>query len=211
MGTELMTTRVESILDYRPPQQPPPRKLTLEETDSCVRVIFGVAPAWVPIISIVTQLTIGVASLAALVAICVAVFNLFHSFGKPTPELLNMEHQFFWQTLPTWGTSALLWLSFAAHEWWMYRRWGRVPRVLTANADGITYSRLRWWRIRERRLPSSEISSIELKVLKWNLNRKRTVADLYIRRLHFRLSSSDPRLPKLIAQRLAAALGRPLT
>jgi hypothetical protein len=113
--------------------------------------------------------------------------------------------------------AALFWLAVAAHQAWMYHRWGRVPRVLTATGEGLVLSRLRWWRLRERKWLLNEITGIQLRPIKINLNPRRTAADLYIkrreglRRLHFRLSSPDPHLPSQIAERVAAVLGFPLT
>jgi hypothetical protein len=83
--------------------------------------------------------------------------------------------------------------------------------VLTASREGLILSRLGIWRMRERRWPASEITAIELRPIRGNLNWRRTVADLYIRRqkgrpLHFRLSSADASLPARIAEQVRGIL-----
>jgi hypothetical protein len=120
------------------------------------------------------------------------------------------------QILLAGAIATLFWWAVAASSWYAYRKWGKVPRVLTVTGDGLVLSRLRWWRLRERKWLSSEIASIQLRPINVNLNPWRTVADLHInrrkgRRLHFRLSSPDPHLPRQIAERVAAVLGFPLT
>jgi hypothetical protein len=85
---------------------------------------------------------------------------------KPGPDTVAAVHRFLWQTLPYYGIGGLGWLGCAAYESWMYRRWGRVPRVLTTDAEGLAYSRLGWMRIRERKWPASELTGIELRLTK---------------------------------------------
>jgi hypothetical protein len=114
-----------------------------------------------------------------------------------------------------WGIAGICWCGFGLYEWWLFRRWGRVPRILSATREGLTLSRLGWWRMRERHWPATQINGIEFRQVKGNLNWRRTVADLYIRRhkgqrLHFRLSSPDKDLPRKIASRMADVLERPL-
>jgi hypothetical protein len=112
-------------------------------------------------------------------------------------------------------TVALFWWGSAAYHFRMYRRFGRVPCTLTASKDELILTRVGWWNIRERKWPASEITSIEFKAIKGNLNRRRALASLRIkrakgRRLYFRLSSTDPLLPGRIAEKLASTLGCPL-
>jgi hypothetical protein len=99
-----------------------------------------------------------------------------------------------------------------AHSWWMYRRWGRVPRILTLSGNGLIFTRLGWHRMREKTWPINEITAIELRTVKFNLNWKRTVADLCFhrrtgRRLRFRLSSANAQLPNQIAQKFGLGMG----
>jgi hypothetical protein len=113
------------------------------------------------------------------------------------------------------AVKAFFWWGIAAYAWWKYRRWGRVPRVLTASDEGLILSRPGWRRISERRWSIREIKAIELHPVWGNLKWKRTVADLYIqrhrgRRLRFRLSSPDPHLPSRIANQLKLKLGCPI-
>jgi len=90
-----------------------------------------------------------------------------------------------------------------------------VPSVLSADAEALTYVRLGRWRMREQRWAAAEFEYIELRPIRWNLNRRKTEAFLYFRRrrgrrLRFLLSSPDPDLPGQIARQFAAMLGRPL-
>jgi hypothetical protein len=69
--------------------------------------------------------------------------------------------------------------------------------------------------MRERIWAATEIASIELRPLKYNLPWTGNASLLLIkrrkgRRPHYRLSSRDPLLPNEIAKQLADALGCPL-
>jgi len=210
-------TSIGPILDYHPVEQPPPRQLTLEETSGCVRVTFAVNPKWVYILPIAQAVLIGCIKIAGALLIVRLLWQVTHGSGRPPSRDIQFLARHIAATiLVSAGVAASLWWTSAGYYWWMYRRWGRVPRVLRADLEGLSYSRLGWWSMRERRWPANEITCVEFRTIKRNLNWRRTVADLYIRRrdrrrLRFRLSSSDPRLPGLIAQRLALTIGCPLT
>ena len=134
------------------------------------------------------------------------------SFGAVPHGLLTAMHRSIARIAIVMCIDAVFWWGLAAYFWWKYRRWGRVPRVLGANDQGLALSRLGWRRMRQQIWPASDIKAIELRPVTGNLNWTRTVADLYIhrhkgRRLHFRLSSPDPQLPARIAEQLKSTLG----
>ena len=136
------------------------------------------------------------------------------TMGSVPPDIARSSVRLAALVLAEWGIFATCWIGIGAYTWWQFRRWGRVPRILTATPAGLKLSWLGWWRVRERHWPASEITAIEFWPVKGNLNWRRTVADLSItrrkgRRLHFRLSSREPELPEKIAIRIAGVLGVP--
>lgn len=192
------------ILSYGPRQSVV--ALTLDNPGDRVRVIFPVAPKWVYILPIMVQFAVALFSVGMMVRLVEIIRTLVPvpaAFTMIRPVLIELTMQ------------AMFLGALGAHQWWMYRRWGRVSRMLTADENGLVLSRLGWLRMREKSWPAQEITAIELCPVIGNLNRWRTVADLYVRRsrgfrLHFRLSSADAQLPDRIAHELAAALHRPL-
>jgi hypothetical protein len=201
------------ILDYDTRLPWPTRMLRLEETDGRVRVIFPVFPIWVYVLQIATCGAVGLLKLGTAIVFGVMIWRMTHISGQlPRDIVLKMRHLEI-EIFLSGAIAALFWWGIAACSWYVYRRWGRVPRVLTATREGLVLSRLRWWRLRERKWLLNEITGIQFRPINVNLNPWRTAADLYInrrkglRRLHFRLSSPDPHLPRQIAERLAAVLG----
>jgi hypothetical protein len=192
-----------------------PSRLRLEESDGSARIIFAVLPKWAYLLPIVFDFVIGLVHLAVDVAFAELVWSLTKVGPAPPPDLTAQVRRIYIYIFLVFGVNALGWCAAGVYHWWVYHRWGRVPRTLTANNQGLAVSRLTEWRMRERWWPVSEIAAIELRPVKGNLNWTRTVADLYIRRqngrrLRFRLSSPNAQLPGQIATGLAAALQRPL-
>jgi hypothetical protein len=185
----------------------PKKGLNLEEADGRVVVTFPVAPKWFYVLPIVVQIVAGL----MYVAMGIMLVIFIHQFHVPVLRFLRT----FVGVISGWALTAVVWEGFGFYAWFMYRRWGRVPRVLTADESGLVLSWLGWWWIRERRWPAEEITALELRVIKGHLNPWRTVAVLHVRRLNgrtrrFRLSSADPELPRRIAQRFSEILARPL-
>ena len=183
----------------------------LECADDWARVTFPVAPRWVYFLPIVGGITAG---LLELVVGADAIFVVLHLNAVPGHTNVSSRQLLLHLFAPT-GITVLFWWASAVYLFWMYRRWGRVPRILVASADVLTLTRLQWWRIRQRRVPAEEITRIELRSLK-PLFGRRAFANLRIYRkrclpLLFRLSSVDPQLPRQIAEALAQKLNRPLT
>ncbi|MGA2582769.1 MAG: hypothetical protein ABSG31_05785 [Tepidisphaeraceae bacterium] len=209
----------QPILEYDTPRSPP-RKLTLEEADGYVRVLFAVAPKWVCLLPIVMAFTVGLIRAATGVYVVGTFWHIVYATGRvgqpnPTPEMIAENRHFAVEVLSITLLEATFWWAAAAFNLWKYRRWGRVPRILTASHESLVFTRLGWWRMRERIWLPKDITEIEYRPVKRNLNRWRTVGDLFIHRqkgwrVHFRLSSADPELPRLIATRLATALDCPL-
>jgi len=141
-----------------------------------------------------------------------SLFRMAYMYGPPTSENAAALRRFVWEVSLSTGFGTVAWGLVAAYHWRMYRRWGRVPRVLAANREGMILTRLGWWRMRERRWAASEIAAVELRPTRLNPAWKRTEAWLYIhrqqgRRLCFHLPSTDSKLPGRIALCLATALG----
>jgi hypothetical protein len=195
---------------------PAPRRLTVDENDGRVWVIFPVHPKWVYIFPIVMGFLLGAAKLAMAIWIVWFMWATGRKFHVPEPVLPKELRPFYMEIFLSAGLAAACWWAAASYHCWLYRRWGRVPRVLTSSRDGLASSRLGSFRMIEEWWPANEISEIRLKPIRVNLNWTRTVADLYVRlnhgrRLRFRLSSPDPHLPQQIAKQVASALGRALS
>lgn len=203
---------IRPILEYPTPQ--PLEKLTLEEGSDFARIVFPVRPIWVYWLSIGGSVAIALLWTVGPLSIVFKLWRIIHVAGPLPPGAVSglwhavLTHM----ALPMWGMALFLWLS-AIFEWWKYRRWGRVPRVLLARTEGLTLSYLGWFWMRQKHWPASEITAVELRPTRGNLNWRRTVAELKILRrkgipLRFRLSSSDSQLPDRIASRVRALLGR---
>jgi hypothetical protein len=145
----------------------------------------------------------------------VAMRRLFLQFRNVSPDQLLFLRHFEIGVFIVAVPESLFWWTVAGFQYWKFRRFGRVPRVLEASGEGLVLTWLGWWRMRERRWSAGEIASVECCKLKGNLNWRRTVANLVVtfrngRSRRFRLSSRDPQLPGEIAMQLANALGCPL-
>jgi hypothetical protein len=192
-----------------------PRRLTLKQADGVVAVVFPVAPTWLIFLGMIMTALAGLARSVIAIWVVVAMHSTLLQLGPPTPGKSLFLRRFELDALASAAPESIFWWSCAGFQWWKFRRWGRVPRVLTASGDGLTKSWLGWWRMRERTWPVADIGHVELRPIRWNLNWRRTVADLYVYRrkkgrLFFRLSSADPQLPNQIAKELAKVLDRPL-
>lgn len=202
----LSMNRAGPILSYGLPRAT--TALALVESDNQVRVVFPVNPEWMHVLSIVMP----VAYAVYLAGIGVEIVRMLcHSFKLPALAAVSIMRT----SLIELVVAATLCGGYGAYDWWKFIRWGRVPRVLTADEKGLTLSQLGWLRMSEKRWSRHQVIAIELRPVKGNLSRRRTVADLYVRRssgwrLHFRLSSKDPALPRRIAETLSGALGCPL-
>ena len=209
------------ILEYAP-RPVAYGQLRLEERPGVTRVVFGVPPRWVYWLQIIYPVALGLMFLAMGFMAGRMIWEIAGSMPAPTNPAAAKEWQ---ETRDASRRAAVRVVAYpsivarmatpiAGYLWVMYRRWGRVPRTLTATDEGLVLSCLGWWRIRERNWPKDEIESVQLRLAKGNLIPKRTVGDLYIKRgggrpLHFRLGSRDPELPVQIARRLARRLGCP--
>jgi hypothetical protein len=196
------------ILEYAP-APPTYRHLTLEERNGSVRVTFPVFRFWVYILQICCPLTAGAMQLSLCAA--AVVFLCFRSHQMPPREVLG---DLLWILLIHAMSGSFLFCC-GLHEWWKYRHFGRVPRVLTADAKGVSLIWLGFHRMRQRTWTADEITAIRFGVIKGNLNRSRTLGRLSLIRRKgwkktFLLSSPDENLPLRISQSVALALQRPL-
>jgi len=203
------------ILEYSL-DRPQSRTLTLESTDSTVRVIFPVLPKWCYWLPIVGSAALGLLKFAIGIVIASVLYNVV-SRGPANPDIVHLFHRYALEVIASASIGALFWWSVAAYSFLKYRRWGRAPRILTATNRTLTDSSLAFWSIRHRTWPTNQIKQIRFRPIKRNLNPKSTAADLYIdlQNKHwpkrFRLSSPNPELPSQIARQLASTLGCPLT
>jgi hypothetical protein len=203
------------LLNYLSPNESP-RHLALKLDDEAVRVIFPVAPIWLTVSAMAIATFAGLAKIVMAIWIVLAMRGVFlQTPFPPTADALAFLRRFELGAFASAAPESIFWWSVAGFQWWKFRRYGRVPRVLTANHAGLALTWLGWCRMREKRWPAEEIAGIELWPVKGNLNWRRTVASLVVslkndRRRRFRLTSADPQLPNQIAKELSLALGCPL-
>jgi hypothetical protein len=188
----------------------------MQRIEGSVRIVFPVPPMWIPVLTITMSAVAGCAEAALGIWIVFSMHRLASQFHLPkgTPVPFMFPTRLYVVILSVRGLAALFWWSAAGFSYWTLRRWGRVPRVLTASAHGLSESRLGWFRMRERKWLAADIASIEVRPIWGNLTRHRTVSWLFMnrhngRRLRFRLSSRDPLLPREIANQIATAIEVP--
>jgi hypothetical protein len=149
---------VAPILEYPVRQPEPPEQLALEEEPDFVRVIFPVYPAWCYVASICLFASVGI--LDALIP-AMWIFHWWtithHRLG--IHDLTDIS---VWNSLylaARWLGDILFWLLLAVYAWWRYRRWGRVSPMLLATRDGLTFSRLGLFGMRQKYWPANEITA----------------------------------------------------
>jgi hypothetical protein len=182
-----------------------------------VRIVFRTDPAWTYWVGILTPVWMGCIGMLYPLLL---IFFIFHFPGHPN----NFNQNVMLETIGVKGVVMFVLVGMigiacwfiALINWRQYRRFGRVSRTLLADKNGLTYSWLGWFSIRHRYWPVNEITAVEFRPIKRNLDRWNTVADLKIlfhgkRSRRFRLSSHDPQLPAKIAERIRAILGLPPT
>jgi hypothetical protein len=202
----------DSILNYSDSCAQPPEQLTLEEGVGHVRIIFPVLPTWAYL------LPVGVEIAAALMKTIVpfwlgyTIWGLYRVGGQPSSAIkAQLWHMALVIAMPLWAAAFFWWLC-AILTWRRYRRWGRIPKILTMSNEGLELSYLGWRGMRHEHWSASEITAIELQPVRGNVTWWKTAADLRFLRasgrpLHFRLSSSDSQLPGKIAERVQSMLG----
>jgi hypothetical protein len=203
------------VLEYPTRANEPSSPLTLEDGPDFARVVFPVEPAW-------NYLAV-IAILAAIATFdaMIPVLGMAHWFSVTHHRLTVRD-----LTGISLGDSIYLagrfavdiafWLVLAAYLFWRYRRFGRVPRTLTATPGGITYSRLGFFAMRQRFWPAEQITAVQLQPLWGNLSRTVTATDLCIRSgtgplKTLRLVCADPSLPARIAARFNTLLAHQST
>ncbi len=200
----------DQVIGYRVPHPQPPERLTLEDGADFVRITFPVAPTWVYVIN---------PSICAALAAAwtfgpvIVVFRFWRTHGMfPVAPLLRYPWHFFWVfALRLWVGPSILWI-FAILDWRKYRKWGRVPRVLTASKQGVTSSHLGWFGMKQKFWPASEITDITLKPLKWNLHPTSKACDLTIHRagtssISYRFSSKNRAIAEQVVERFRQTIG----
>jgi hypothetical protein len=186
--------------------------LHLEESADSVRVIFRAPPKWLYFWGIGAPAIFGLMYMATSIAIPYLISTVSH---QSISRLLSVpEYRKLLVVYGILGIISFVPFLIALSNLREYLRFGRVSRTLFANKSGLTYSWLGWSSIRHRHWPVSEIAAFEFRLVKGNLDRWNTVADLKIsfrkkRSRRFRLSSRDPQLPAKIAEQLRAKLGLP--
>jgi hypothetical protein len=196
------------IVEYQSYKKPPVR-LTMESGTGFVRVIFPVGTLWVHVLSLTG--TVAAAVVWTFVPfVLLADFRLMHGKAGALPTRFLWD--LFWMNAPgSWLLASVFWIM-GIFEWWKFRKWGRVPRILTASKEGLALTYLGWFGMREKCWPIGEIKKVELEPMKWNLNRRAAAFYLLVHRvkgwaLRYQLSSRDREVPGQIATGIRAALG----
>ena len=200
------------ILDYDATQSSLSSKLTVEEGDDFIRVIFPVWPAWTYLIGPGISVLIGASKIAIALVITFEIWRLSRMGGQAlAPAARTAMWHFMQNVFVPLLVMGLCWWLVALLEWRRYRRWGRVPRVLQAGKQGLSLTYLGWLGIRQKHWRADQIEAVELRPLRGNLTWWRPTADLIVRRvskprLKYRLSSSDADLPEHIAAKMRCLL-----
>jgi len=205
---------VAPILEYPVRQAEPPERLTLEEDSGVVRVIFPVQPTWVYLLPICMGAGIALVEAVVPIGATISMWAYLRTVWKVHNTASGSLLHLVLLAASGWWVGTLVWSLVAFIGWRRYRRWGRVPRVLEATKDGLTFSYLSWFGMRQKQWPLGEINAIELRPVWGNITWWQTVADLRIvgaKGVHkvFRLSSRDSQLPGMIADRIRSMLGSP--
>jgi len=194
-------------LNYYPPAKPV-RELTLTVEPRIARVEFPIRSMWAVRISVALNILTGAMKLAAFVF----VLWIIHSISVHWPVDLTPELR--WILVRgafLVAAVACFWWLLAAHEWRMHRRFGHIPRSLTADESGITRRWTGWRSLRERHWLAAEIIAIELQpqrgVHLWGKKRRTLVVRRAGKRpLRFALPGCAPSLPPRIVEAFSAAL-----
>ncbi|HEX4052766.1 MAG TPA: hypothetical protein VHX86_00740 [Tepidisphaeraceae bacterium] len=124
---------IRPILEYPTPQ--PLDKLTLEEGADFARVVFPVSPMWVYWLLVGGSVAIALMATIGSLVIGVMILRPYAAVGLYPATKAKLWHLSFIPLSENLGMP-LFWWCLAIFEWWKYRRWGRVPRVLLARVDG---------------------------------------------------------------------------
>jgi hypothetical protein len=200
------------VVSYQSPHPKPPKYLTLEEGPGVVMVIFPTRGA--PLLELYIQIGFATVCTIAPIVVLTLIWSGLKRTGIPTPNFLPSSWgQILLDSIWEWSPLLFLWIT-AIVGWRRYRKWGQVPRMLSATKEGITHLYVGWFGLRKKFWPAKEITGIESVALRWDLNPRKTARDLVIRRgkgsaLRFRLSTRDADLPGQIERRMRAAIGLP--
>ena len=213
-GPHAPTVGASAVLSYSLPAEISTELQLRTGGNGSLRVTLGVTPVWVGVLFVVLA-----GMVAALNLVLAIAFPVFLSRAVPPSVNATQQTSELWSSVVRFSAGrmivALVWTGIAVLPLYRFRRWGRIPRKITATPSGLVESKMGWFAPRHRFWPADRVTTIVLKPMAGSLS-KRTVANLqiYCRRwipLNFRLSSTDSQLPTHIAERLAATVGCPLT
>jgi hypothetical protein len=211
LGGDDQAPQDDGVLNYRTKSRGP-RRLHLSEEEGAVVVTFATPPEWLWVVQFAVQIAAGLMHFGAAMTLAALLFRMGRIIGTPV-GLSSLKSLTF--TVASFGLMGIGWFAAAGYSWWSRRRGAWEARTLTATHEALTLRWFGWLATRQTVWAATSIAGIELRLIKGNLNWKRTVADLYLRfhtgrRRRFRLSSPDRLLPERIARRLAETLGVPL-
>jgi hypothetical protein len=201
-----------SILHYSPPAEIS-KELQLRARDGSVRVIFPMPPLWLDVLFIVLSGFNAAGNIALAVVLPILLRSIIPPNVNSTPGSDKL-----WYDIVKLSIMRLLiavpWLLMAGLPLYRLKRWGRMPRRITATPSGLIVSQMGWIQPSHRFWAADRVTAMELRSKPGTVS-QRTIATLHIRcrkwlPLTFRLSSIDSQLPTHIAERLAATLNCPL-
>jgi len=195
----------EQILHYAP-QPRSLRHYWLDEREGHLRLTFPCRPKWAYVLDVAAPGALASFFLAPPILLLVMEYRASGS--------LNLADD--WLVLAIWLPPGLCAAFAAAYKLRMHCRWGRVPRVLTADKLELTDTRLGVWSMRRQTWPAGEIARIELRRARLPLRRWHLIGRIRVvrrdgRKLTIRIMSRNVDFSQRLAERLAATLGCPLS
>jgi hypothetical protein len=192
----------EQILNYAP-QPRSLRQYCLEEHEGRLGLTFPCRPKWAYVLDVAAPATAGMFFFAPPILLLAMEYRLRASGA------LSLADD--WLVLAIWLPPGLCAAFAAAYKFRMYRRWGRVPRVLTADKLELTDTRLGIWSMRRRTWPAGEIARIEVRrarlpFRRWHLIGRICVIRRDGKKMTIRIMSKNLDFSQRLAERLATAL-----
>ncbi|MGA3067107.1 MAG: hypothetical protein ABSF29_09700 [Tepidisphaeraceae bacterium] len=201
----------DEVITYRTPQPQPPRRLTLEEGPGFARVIFPVASAWSYVLAPAFFAAMAMWAIIGPFVWAIYTWRALRLLGVPPPSTSTLS--VIWQVARQEWPTATFFSIIAIFALWKYRKWGRVPRILSATRKGLTDSYLGLFAMRQKHWPAHEITGVHPRPLRGDLNPRKPMRELVVSLSNksertFRLPTHDPKLLAQIAQRFQSLLGR---
>jgi hypothetical protein len=104
------------ILNYSSLKQEPPRKLTLEESDGLVRVIFATPPNWTYFLPVVTCWMVAALQLAISILSVRNLWQVLTAVGPLRANATSLIWHFAWKRIAGDLPFALIWAAIGAYD-----------------------------------------------------------------------------------------------